>query len=126
MSSANDTFPWWGNALMVASIILTVGITWNVTTRAADGRLGPNPISGMRTRTTMASPEAWQAGHIAALAVLRKAVPVTLVLLVVGVVMAVVQPPFGFIVLVITQLVFLVAMWPTMRAANRAAKATEG
>lgn len=124
MSSANETFPWWLNLIMVAAIVLTVGLTWVVTKRGADGRLEPNPISGMRTRATMASPEAWQAGHVAALAVLRKVVPVTLVLLVVGVVLAVTQPLIGFGVLAASQLMFLVAMWPTIRAANRAAKAT--
>lgn len=31
--------------------------------RAADGRLGPNRWAGIRTRTTLASPEAWRAAH---------------------------------------------------------------
>lgn len=46
-------------ALMVGAGLLIISIA----RRAADGRLGPNAIAGIRTRTTRSSAEAWQAAH---------------------------------------------------------------
>ena len=59
--------------LVVVPLIVLAGCTvvfWT-TLAAARGRLGVNHLAGIRFRHVMASPEAWQAGHRAAL------VPVT-------------------------------------------------
>lgn len=42
-------------------------LIWALTTQAADGKLDSNPVAGIRTAATMTSPEAWTAGHRAAL-----------------------------------------------------------
>lgn len=49
------------------SLALAGGILWGVTRMAADGEMGANPVAGIRTAATTASPEAWVAGHRAAL-----------------------------------------------------------
>jgi hypothetical protein len=41
-------------------------VLWVVAARAANGSLGPNRWAGLRTRATMASPEAWVAANRAA------------------------------------------------------------
>ena len=46
-------------ALMVVAGLAIIGMA----RRAADGRLGPNALAGIRTRTTRSSPGAWQAAH---------------------------------------------------------------
>ena len=55
---------------MVLALALEMGVailvTW-LTWRAANGALGRNGLAGVRTRVTMSSDEAWQAGHRAAL-----------------------------------------------------------
>ncbi len=51
----------------VAVVLLASGVVVAlVTRRAADGRLVRNGAAGIRTRATMASDEAWRAGHAAA------------------------------------------------------------
>lgn len=56
----------WG--LLVGAAVLAVAalVTRLVTRRAAEGRLRPNHVAGMRTTATLSSPEAWRAGHVAA------------------------------------------------------------
>lgn len=57
-----------GLVLVLPAALLAVGalvVRWAVRA-AVDGRLPPNHVAGMRTSATMASPEAWQAGHRAA------------------------------------------------------------
>ena len=50
------------------SVLPIVGaiVLWVVADRAASGSLGPNRWAGLRTRATLASPEAWVAGNRAA------------------------------------------------------------
>lgn len=52
--------------------VIVVSVTW----RAATGRLARNQTMGIRIPPTMASEEAWQAGHRAALPVTWLLVPV--------------------------------------------------
>jgi hypothetical protein len=54
-------------ALGLALLQCVVGVTVSVSTRrAADGRLGRNPLVGIRTASTMRSDAAWRVGHGAA------------------------------------------------------------
>ncbi len=57
----------WAVAIGMAAVMIGAGVLviW-VAVRAADGRLSRNPLAGVRTRATMASDEAWLAGHQAA------------------------------------------------------------
>jgi hypothetical protein len=50
------------------SVLPIVGavVLWVIAARAASGSLGPNRWAGLRTRATLASPEAWVAGNRAA------------------------------------------------------------
>ena len=62
----------WTEALlvMIGVGVLLVGaglLIMSVARKAADGRLGPNALAGIRTRTTRSSAEAWQAAHQAGL-----------------------------------------------------------
>ncbi len=53
-------------AVMIGVGVLMVGaglMIISIARRASDGRLGPNAIAGIRTRTTRSSPEAWLAAH---------------------------------------------------------------
>lgn len=60
--------------LFVVPLIVFAGcaVVFGSTLAAARGRLGVNHLAGIRFHHVMASPEAWQAGHRAAL------VPVTI------------------------------------------------
>lgn len=57
------------------SVLPIVGavVMWIVAARAATGAIGPNRWAGLRTRATMASPEAWVAGNRAARAGIQTA-----------------------------------------------------
>jgi hypothetical protein len=56
-----------GLALLMAVLLIVAAIVlWVVAARAANGSLGPNRWAGLRTRATMASPEAWVAANRAA------------------------------------------------------------
>lgn len=62
----------WAFLLVMAVMFVGVGVVLLVIgRRAADGLLEPNPWSGIRTKATMASPEAWYAGHRAAAGFLK-------------------------------------------------------
>jgi hypothetical protein len=52
--------------LMAVLLIVAATVLWVVAARAANGSLGPNRWAGLRTRATMASPEAWVAANRAA------------------------------------------------------------
>jgi len=54
-------------AILGVVSIVTAVVFIVVASRAADGRLARNQWVGIRTRSTMCSDEAWQAGHRAAL-----------------------------------------------------------
>jgi hypothetical protein len=61
-------------ALLLAVLLLIAAVVlWAVAARAADGSLGPNRWAGLRTRATMASPEAWVTANRAARAGMRTA-----------------------------------------------------
>ncbi len=53
--------------VVVAGIFVAAALLVRHLSRAAArGTLGPNHVAGMRTTATMSSPEAWRAGHAAA------------------------------------------------------------
>jgi uncharacterized membrane protein len=52
-----------GPIVLDAAAVLVLVLTW----LAARGSLPLNPVAGLRLPSTMRSPEAWQAGHRAAL-----------------------------------------------------------
>jgi uncharacterized membrane protein len=54
--------------MIVAGIVLMLGgiLVVAVNEAAASGRMGINPVAGIRTRALMMSEEAWTAGHRAA------------------------------------------------------------
>lgn len=54
--------------MIVAAIVLMLGgiLVAAVSEAAASGRLGVNPVAGIRTPALMMSEEAWTAGHRAA------------------------------------------------------------
>ncbi|WP_300681462.1 SdpI family protein [Nocardioides sp.] len=70
------------DSILVPSLIVALTLTvvcaamWAMT---RSGRLGLNPLVGIRTRATMASPEAWRRGHLAAQPALVAAVRVGIV-----------------------------------------------
>lgn len=54
--------------MVVPFIMLAAcGVVYGTTLAAARGRLGVNHLAGIRLQHVMASPEAWRAGHRAAL-----------------------------------------------------------
>ena len=55
---------------LLFSVVMLAPLCIGVTRAAADGRLPHNGGVGIRTRRTTRSPEAWRAGHLAALPVL--------------------------------------------------------
>ena len=56
-----------GLAVLLAVLLGATGVLVSaLSRRAADGRLGRNPLAGIRTRATMRSDAAWRAGHAAA------------------------------------------------------------
>ena len=55
---------------LLFSVVMLAALCIGVTRAAADGRLPHNGGVGIRTRRTTRSPEAWCAGHAAALPVL--------------------------------------------------------
>lgn len=63
---------------LVLGVLMVPLVMVPLTRMAADGELGPNSAAGIRTRHTCASPEAWIAGHAAALPRLKATVPVAL------------------------------------------------
>ena len=55
-------------AIVLGFVLVVAGaVVWIIAVRTADGRIGPNPLAGIRTRATMSSPEAWRAAHQAGL-----------------------------------------------------------
>lgn len=66
-SPVRDALP-----LSVLPIVAAV-VLWIIAARAATGAIGPNRWVGLRTRATLASPEAWVAGNSAARAGLQTA-----------------------------------------------------
>ncbi|MEC4616437.1 SdpI family protein [Tsukamurella tyrosinosolvens] len=67
-------------ALAGLAMTAVVVIVLSVTIAAARGRLLPNPNVGIRTPSTSKSPEAWRAGHRAAVPVYAVLVPLVALL----------------------------------------------
>lgn len=128
-----------------AGFILVAGLTSGITAaagvfvrelarKAARGELERNRVAGMRTKATLASDEAWLAGHIAAEAdsvlgghamigssVIAFAAPALLGI--VGVIRAEVALIVWTVLLMIGVAVLLIYMVRATRAANHAARA---
>ena len=64
--SVDEQVPLAARVLVGALLLLTGATVSEVSRRAADGRLRRNGVAGIRTRSTMRSDAAWQAGHEAA------------------------------------------------------------
>ncbi len=92
----------WG--LIAAAVVLVAGavLARQVTRAAARGSLRPNHVAGMRTSATMSSPEAWQAGHRAALPWTDTAAAGCLVLAVAAVLLMVADVGLGWSLGVVT------------------------
>lgn len=67
-------------ALVGLAMTTVVLVVLGVTIAASRGRLLPNPNVGIRTPSTAKSPEAWRAGHRAALPVYAVLVPLVAIL----------------------------------------------
>ncbi|EYR62207.1 hypothetical protein N866_10720 [Actinotalea ferrariae CF5-4] len=85
--------------LLAGAVLLVVGAVAvrEVNRAAADGRLGPNRGAGFRTRATLSSPQAWQAGHQAGRTVTDVAGLVGAVLAAVAAVVILVGGPPGLV-----------------------------
>ncbi|CAL8900068.1 hypothetical protein KVA01_09990 [Kocuria varians] len=60
-----------GALIGIVSSLMVVAILYGVTRAGATGGMGRNGAVGIRTRATKRSDDAWQAGHAAALPVVR-------------------------------------------------------
>jgi hypothetical protein len=111
-----------GLALPLAVLLIVAAVVlWVVAARAANGSIGPYRWAGLRTRTTMASPEPWVAANRAAQAGMKT---VAVILCVTGVAVGVLAwttdlPPL--ILLVGIALTFGALVRATIRG-HRAAK----
>ena|GEM_PF-544322 len=67
MLAQQDPTSWTGPVVimvLVGAMVILAGITIIlIAERAAEGRLGPNRVAGIRTRATRSSDEAWVAAH---------------------------------------------------------------
>lgn len=61
-----------GLAALLFSVVLLAGLCIWITRAAAEGRLPVDGSVGIRTRRTMRSAAAWEAGHAAALPILSR------------------------------------------------------
>lgn len=94
-----------------------------VTRQAAEGGIARNGSSGIRTKHTGASDEAWIAGHRAALPVVRRMWPVAVIGGVIAVAAQLVAGgPSGIILALATILALVVILVRAASAANRAAR----
>lgn len=86
----------WG--LIVGAVVLlgaALAVRY-VCRAAAGGTLRPNHIAGMRTTATLSSPEAWQAGHRAALGWTDRTAIACVVVLVLAVVLGITRDDVGW------------------------------
>ncbi|WP_431695963.1 SdpI family protein [Kocuria rhizophila] len=60
-----------GALISIVSSLVVIAILYGVTRAGATGGMGRNSAVGIRTRATKRSDAAWQAGHAAALPVVR-------------------------------------------------------
>jgi hypothetical protein len=110
--------------LLGVLLILAAVVLWVVAARTANGSLGPNRWAGLRTRATMASPEAWVAAHRAARAGMQTA---AVILGVTGVAVGVLAWTTDLLPLIVLVGVALMsgALVRATMIANRAAKKVE-
>jgi hypothetical protein len=66
------------NAIIAGPLILVAVVALVTTHCAASGKLNRNGIAGIRIPSTMASDDAWRAGHRAAIPIVWLTVPVAL------------------------------------------------
>ncbi|MEL7975409.1 SdpI family protein [Isoptericola sp. F-RaC21] len=92
--------------VLVVAVAVAVGV-WLITRAAARGQLGANGAVGIRTPATQRSEAAWEAGHRAALPLLRWA---AIVIALAGIGALLVLGPDGAGRLEIAGLVLLVAV----------------
>lgn len=111
--------------LFSVAFLPAVGIF--VTGQAAEGRMDRNASSGIRTRHTRASDEAWIAGHRAALPVVKGMWPVAALgtLLAVGA-QILAGGPSGIVLALVTLLAETAVLVRAASIANRAARAGDG
>lgn len=109
------------------ALVLLPGICIAVTRQAAEGLVGINGSSGIRTRYTRASDEAWVAGHRAALPVVKAMWPVAGIGLAAAVIVqAAVGGPAGTGVAFAALIAEVAVVFRSVAAANRAARSTPG
>lgn len=107
------------------ALVLLPGICITVTRQAAEGLIRVNSSSGLRTRHTQASDEAWVAGHRAALPVVKMMWPVAGVGLVAAVILQLaVGGPSGTVVAFLALIAQVAVIFRSVAAANRAARST--
>lgn len=119
--------------LGLGSSLLVVGVVFQMMNRQVlAGDLSNNGVFGIRTKATRSSDAAWQAGHLAAVPMMRVAYRLAyawfaLVLLLAVVLQATVdQSPAPFVVaLVGIGVVMVISLWAAVQA-DRAAKQVRG
>lgn len=108
---------------LVSGVLLaaaTLGVWW-VVAAGADGRLGVNHWMGMRTSATMSSQDAWQAGHRAALPIVKPSCLAAAVVAGAGAVLGF-RPPLGVVLMLVAAGLMLVGTIAGGVAAHRAAR----
>ena len=122
MLAADDSSPFWTAFLIGAAMIAAAVLMIVVVNRAASGKTGPNPGTGIRTKDTRHSPEAWQAAHVAAKPFIQFG---SVVMLACGCVVVALssEPTALFGVALVGVVLMLVATLLGTVAANRAARA---
>ena len=116
-----------GLVFLLFSLAFLPAIGIFMTRQAADGAIGRNGSSGIRTRHTQASDAAWVAGHRAALPVMTRMWTVAVVGAVVAVgAQLVAGEPAGILLGLGALLVQVLVLARAASAANRAAQAVTG
>lgn len=112
--------------VLAATDLLLAAAIGGTTYAAMRGRLDPNQWAGIRTARTLRSDKAWQAAHTAAWPLSRT----LCVLCVLGAVGALIclllrAPEWAFGVGLAPNVIILIAVFPLLRIAGRAADAAE-
>lgn len=109
---------------LLFGVVLIPAAVLPLTRQAAVGQVEPNDVMGIRTRHTRASPEAWVAGHAAALPRLQKSVPVALTTVVASILAQLIAGGASGMVVALTGFMIETAVLiSAVGPANRAAKA---
>ncbi len=119
-----------GAVVVTVGLCLVAPLAWLMVRSAGQGGIEMNGLVGIRTRATRASPEAWRAGHAAALPWTTRAALVGVGIGVVGTLLSLLVDDAtwrgilswaGFVGL----LVFVTGLLLATRAADRAARAVD-